>query len=204
MRGTKDQNTTAASVIPIGAHASVAPASYYELAKQHLRANGGKGVVVKEREAPEQWRAWLAYFAYLDGQTVPRGKKAVTFQSLTNGATVPSEWPLEFDLSAPPAPVRAPPSPPISSERRKQLADMLRGIVADIQLREGRAPTWRNMTAAQAEGRLEKLADEYTRIPPTVSTQVMEKYLTDARGEPIEFDETARLDNCVDEKPLIF
>ena len=39
--------------------------------------------------------------------------------------------------------------------------------------------------------RLEELGAAYARIPPTVSTQVMEKYLTGLRGEPIEFDESA-------------
>jgi hypothetical protein len=68
---------------------------------------------------------------------------------------------------------------------------MLRAIVAEHKLKEQRAPTWRNMTPAQAGDRLEKLAADYSRAPPTVSTQVMEKYLEGMREEPIEFDESA-------------
>ena len=165
------------------------PRGFYELAKAHVEAHGGVWFVADKHETPQQWRAWVAYGAWLDGQTTPRGRKAVTWGSLER-LTVPSEWPLGFDANAWPQ-TSAGPSPPISSERRKQLADMLRAIVAEHELREQRAPQWRNMTTAQAEDRLEKLADEYARTPPTVSTQVMEKYLTDLRGEPIEFDESA-------------
>jgi hypothetical protein len=162
---------------------------FYDLAKAHIETHGGTWFVADKRQTPQQWRAWIAYFAWLDDQTSPRGRKAVTFGTLEK-LTVPSEWPLEFDASAPPAPTAEPASPPISPERRKQLADMLRAIVAEHELREQRAPQWRNMTPAQAEDRLEKLAADYARIPPTVSTQVMEKYLTGVRGEPIEFEES--------------
>ena len=166
------------------------PRGFYDLAKAHVETHGGAWFVADKRQTPQQWRAWIAYFAWLDDQTSPRGRKAMAFRALEK-LTVPSEWPLEFDASAPPAPLMEAGERPISPERRKQLADMLRAIVAEHELREQRAPQWRNMTPAQAEDRLEKLAEEYARIPPAVSTQVMEKYLTDVRGEPIEFDESA-------------
>jgi hypothetical protein len=110
-------------------HDSVPAAKYCELAIAHVRANGGKGVVVEERGTPAPWRAWLAYFAHLDDQTWPRGKKVQTFRSMRNGATVPTEWPYQFDLSAPPAPMFEPDAP-VSPARRRALADRLRALVA--------------------------------------------------------------------------
>jgi hypothetical protein len=166
------------------------PRGFYELARAHVAAHGGEWFVADRHKTPQQWRAWIAYFAWLDDQTTPRGKKAAAFGTLEK-LTVPTEWPVGFDASAPPAPLATTPSPPISPERRKQLADMLRAIVAEHELKEQRAPTWRNMTAPQAEDRLERLAADYARSPPTVSTQVMEKYLDGMREEPVEFDETA-------------
>lgn len=133
-------------------HASVGAANYYELAKAHIRTSGRLvgdvrvGFVVKERETPAQWRAWLAYFAWLDDETVPRGRKAETFRSMRNGATVPTEWPLEFDLSAPNPPLYIP-DPPVSPARRKELADRLRGIVAGWE--SPGAPTYRGAPDAR-------------------------------------------------------
>lgn len=163
------------------------PRGFYELARAHVAAHGGEWFVADKHKTPQQWRAWIAYFAWLDDQTTPRGKKALTFGALEK-LTVPTEWPLAFDASAPLAPLAEARSPPISSERRKHLGELLRGAVGDIRQREGRAPTWREMTAPQAEDRLEKLAADYTRVAPTVSTQVMEKYLNDMSA-PAENDE---------------
>jgi hypothetical protein len=80
---------------------------------------------------------------------------------------------------------------PISAGHRKQLAEMLRGVVADVRQREGRAPTWREMTAPQAEDRLGKLSADYSRTAPSVSTPDMAKYLDGMREEPIEFEDSA-------------
>jgi hypothetical protein len=118
----------------------------------------------------------MAYFAWLDDQTWPRGHKAATFGALKQ-ITVPTEWPLDFDASAPPAPLPDPPPPYVSLERRRELANMLRAVVADIQLKEQRSPTWRNMTPDQAVKRLDEIADEYARTPPAVNTKKMGEYL---------------------------
>ena len=54
---------------------------------------------------------------------------------------------------------------------------MLRGIVAHNEIRDQRAPTFRDMTAPQAEARLEKLAADYATAPPLVATPAMQEYL---------------------------
>jgi hypothetical protein len=166
------------------------PRGFYDLAKAHVEAHGGAWFVVDKRQTPQQWRAWIAYFAWLDGQTIPCGRKATAFGALEK-LTVPTEWPLWFDAGAPPSPLPDQREEMPSPDRRKRLAQMLHGVVADIQLREGRAPTWRNMTASQAEDRLGKLSADYSRTAPAVSTPDMAKYLTGMREEPIEFEETA-------------
>jgi hypothetical protein len=194
---------SAASAAP---HASVAAASYYELAIAHVRANGGQGVVVSERGAPAQWRAWLAYFAWLDDETLPRGKKARTFRSMTNGTTVPTAWPLEFDLSAPPAPAwefdeleEKLPTP----ERRRELANMLRALVANVTLGEARAPTWRDMTPKTAEARLSELRDKYAGAPAQVNTPEMAAYLAKEAGVVPRTPEAER-EEVVDDGPNRF
>ena len=149
--------------------------TFYDLAKAHVATHGGKWFVADKRTTLQQWRAWMAYFAWLDDQPVPRGRKVQSFRGL-DAVTVPAEWPLDFDATAPPAPPPEPRQEPISPERRKQLAGMLRGIVADNQLREVRAPTWRDMSPAQAEDRLEKRGAEYPDQPLTLSP-MMREYL---------------------------
>lgn len=150
--------------------------TFYDLARAHVAAHGGKWFVADRRSTPQQWRAWMAYFAWLDDQPVPRGRKATAFRGL-DAVTVPSEWPLDFDASAPPAPPPEPRQEPISLERRKQLADMLRAAVAKAEPREQRAPTFRDMTAPQAEDRLTELAADYAGAPPQVVTPAMREYL---------------------------
>jgi hypothetical protein len=185
-------DTGPSTSLPSGPHASVSPEGYYELAKAWVRENGRlegdvrMGFVAREDKTPAQWRAWLAYFAYLDDQTVPRGKKAPTFKSMRNGATVPTAWPLEFDLSAPPAPAwefleqqEKLPTP----ERRRELANMLRSLVANFTVKEARAPNWRDMTPKAAEARLAELAGKYASTPLSVNTREMADCLARARAE---------------------
>jgi hypothetical protein len=155
---------------------------FYELAQAHVAAHGGEWRVIDKRENLQQWRAWIAYFAWLDDQTVPKGRKAVTFRMLDK-LTAPTAWPLEFDASAPPAPLPEPREEMPPPRRRKQLADMLRRAVADIQLQEQRAPSWRNMTPAQAQDRLETLAAEYAaKSKVAVTTPEMARYLDDMQA----------------------
>jgi hypothetical protein len=165
------------------------PRGFYDLAKAHVATQGGEWLVIdsKNPAQAQQRRAWLAYFAWLDEQTSPKGKKAATFRMLEK-FTVPAEWPLDFDANAPPAPLPEPASPPISPERRKQLADMLRSVVAEHELREQRAPNWRDMTPAQAEDRLAERTATYAKTPPPVNTSDMAKYLEGMR-QPEDLDD---------------
>jgi hypothetical protein len=120
------------------------PHGFFELAKAHVATHGGEWVVI-ERKNPaqaQQWRAWIAYFAWLDDQA-PKGRKAVVFRALER-ITVPAPWPLDFDASAPPAPPPEPAPPPISLERRQQLAEMLRNIAANPSLGKSRNG-WKNL-----------------------------------------------------------
>jgi hypothetical protein len=150
--------------------------TFYDLAQAHVATHGGRWFIADRRTTPQQWRAWMAYFAWLDDQPVPRGRKVISLRGL-DAITVPAEWPLDFDASAPPAPLPESREEPISPARRKQLADMLRGIVAHNEIRDQRAPTFRDMTAPQAEARLEKLAADYATAPPLVATPAMQEYL---------------------------
>jgi hypothetical protein len=152
------------------------PEGFYDLARAHVAAHGGRWFIVDRRQTPQQWRAWMAYFAWLDDQPIPRGRKVTSFRGL-DAVTVPAEWPLDFDASAPPAPPPEPREEPISPARRKQLADMLRGIVVNADPRERRAPTFRDMTAPQAEDRITKLTADYAAAPPQVVTPAMREYL---------------------------
>jgi hypothetical protein len=93
---------------PDGRAAKTGPPGFYELAKAHVAAHGGEWFVADKHKTPQQWRAWIAYFAWLDDQTTPRGRKAPTFGTLEK-LTVPTEWPIGFDASAPPAPLPEPP-----------------------------------------------------------------------------------------------
>lgn len=76
--------------------------NYVKLACQHIRANGGSGFVICDAvgadkcdrpETPDQWRAWLTYFASIGFATVFAQKQGVM--------TVPTEWPWLFSPSAP-------------------------------------------------------------------------------------------------------
>jgi len=115
-------------------HASVSHADYAALAIAHVRANGGKGVVLtapgQPAHQPAQWRAWMAYFGSLNANM------ARTYGALKQ-ITAPTAWPLEFDLSAPASemvrPTAGAPSPP--PDRRRELAQQLRETAARATLR---------------------------------------------------------------------
>ena len=109
----------------------------------------------------------------------------MTFSKLEK-LTAPTEWPAEFDASALPPPTPEPREEMPSPERRKQLAAMLRAIVADMALTESRAPTWRNMTPAQANDRLGRLRGEYAEDPTVEpTTPEMSAYLERMREEEV-------------------
>jgi hypothetical protein len=156
------------------------PHGFFELAKAHVAGHGGEWFMVDKRQAPEQWRAWIAYFAWLDDQTMPRGHKLSTFRTLEK-LTVPTAWPLEFDVSAPPAPPEPREEMP-TLERRRELGARLSQLVAAW----GAEPRHRGRDArdaAPAGG-----PKDYSRDPPPqVSTPGLANYLAEMRGG----DETA-------------
>lgn len=154
---------------------SAKPSGFYELAKAHVASHGGEWFVVDRTNAAQrqQWRAWIAYAAWLDDQTVPRGK-AATWRSLEK-LTVPTAWPLEFDASAPPAPLPEPREELPSPERRRELAAMLRQAVAHLGMPEEprrmglerpRSPGEAEAARRHFEARLPELAAEYAATPP--------------------------------------
>jgi hypothetical protein len=161
--------------------AKSAPRGFYELAKAHVDGQSGEWCVI-ERKNPaqaQQWRAWIAYFAWRDDQTVPRGHKATTFRGLEK-LTVPSEWPLGFDANALPAPLPEPREEMPSPERRRQLAEMLRQLVAGLAMPG--PPRARPFSLPVAEEK-PLFADR-----PQVSTPDLAKYLRDMTAA-LESDE---------------
>jgi hypothetical protein len=177
MRETKDQSAIVKAIR--APHTTVSAIDYEKLAIAHIRAIGGEGVVLmrpgERGHQPAQWRAWIAYFHQLDPQ------KGRTYQSLRQ-ITAPTAWPLEFDLSALPAPPYKSEERP-SPERRRELADKLRALVAQITPMEARPPTWRNMTPATAAAKLDELKDRFASDAPMVNTREMANYLASMREE---------------------
>lgn len=157
------------------AHSSVKPGSYFDLAAAHMQAHGGKGFVIDRNKGDQrqQWRAWMAYFAWLDGQD--GGHKAKTLAKLDR-ITTPSAWPLEFDASAPPAPVPEQPPPPVSLERRRALAAMLRDAVrstsADPDWRPKPPPHSRDASPQNWDERLAALQADYAANPVSFSRPI--------------------------------
>lgn len=146
------------------------PRGFHELAKAHVATHGGEWFVIDrdDRAQAHQRRAWLAYFAWLDDQTYPRGTKARAFASLRS-LTVPTAWPLEFDASAPPAPMPDQPEPFVGIERRLQLGRMLRESVGGVEAPRRRAGDASDARDAHQPNRLDELAEEYRRVPPIVT-----------------------------------
>lgn len=163
------------------------PSGFYELAKAHVAARGGEWFVVERDNAEQrqQWRAWIAYAAWLDDQTKPRGAKAATWRMLEK-LTVPTKWPLEFDASAPPAPPPEPREELPTPERRRALAAVLRQAAAHLGMpEERRSPGFerpRSPVEAEAarrhfEARLPELKAAYEAQPPTMSAALSEAFV---------------------------
>jgi hypothetical protein len=176
---------------------------FYERAKAHVRFAGGEWFVADKRTNLQQWRAWIAYFAWLDGQTSPPGKNASTFRLLEK-LTVPTAWPLEFDVDAPPTPLPEPREEPLTPERRRALAAALRQAVAHLGMPEERRRTDfqspRSPGEAEAarrhfEARLSELAAEYAATPPRVSRELV-KPSPPPLDEAIDFEAVTPLDHC--------
>lgn len=160
---------------------TVKPHGFYELAKAHVATHGGEWFVVDKREMAHQWRAWIAYFAWLDDQNFPRGGKAVTFGRM-DSVTVPTAWPLEFDANAPPAALPEPREALPALERRRELGEMLRQLVD----KWGAEPRHRS---ADVRNVPQKAAPaDYTCSAPLVNTAKFANYLNTMREEnPVEF-----------------
>lgn len=77
---------------------------------------GREGFVIRSQEpsdnrqpTPAQWRAWLEYFS--------DRKVKTTFMRQHGVATVPTEWPEDFDMTAPLSDRLWTPLPPMGAER---------------------------------------------------------------------------------------
>ena len=170
------------------------PSGFHELAKAHVAAHGGEWFVVDRTNAEQrqQWRAWIGYAAWRDDQTWPRGKMAVTWRSLEK-LTVPTAWPIEFDASAPPAPLPEPREELPSPERRRDLAAMLRQAVAHLGMPEEprrfgfkspRSPGEAEAARRHFEARLPELAAEYQAVAPKLGPGLNYSWKTfDKSGE---------------------
>lgn len=158
---------------PLGAFSNVTKANYFDLAKSAVRARGGEGVKLTRDANPRQWAAWQAYFAHL-GLKAPAAMKTLT---------VPADWPTEFDLDAPPTPMRDPEADrPISAARRRELANMLRGCISASGASPQRPQDARQPPQSH-EDKLAKLKEDYAHRPAEISTPEMAEYLARMRRE---------------------
>lgn len=156
----------------------VKPGSWAAMMIDHARRHGGQCVVIERNNGAQrqQWRAWIAYFAWLDD--CDGGHKAAVFAKLDK-ITPPTAWPVEFDASAPasPPPERSP--EPVTRDRRRALANGMRGIMGHVKPSGRPAPTPDARFAPTPEAgaeiadhwqdRLEKLRDEYAANPIILS-----------------------------------
>lgn len=180
--------------------------SYAERAIAHIRAHGGEGKVLygpaEKGHKSQQWAAWMAYFAWTDGLTTPRGRKFEVYRRF-RAITVPTEWPLEFDPNAPPAPTPLPQPPPVSPERRRQLIDRLMASVAlgpkakaPPGLKQPRTPQEEAESRAYHSDRLEELGEEYAARPVRLSQEALSQFKGQFRGsQRRSFDNPSRFLN---------
>jgi hypothetical protein len=137
--------------------------AYLDRAKAHVAAHGGKWVVINRRDPAQalQRHAWLAYFAWLDDHSTPKGHKHPAFSQFEN-MTLPAEWPHEFDA-------KAPPTPPlekreaVSPARRMEIADKLRALAAGLVLRQTGGRLRELSPADEAKARLARADREDAR-----------------------------------------
>ena len=109
---------------------TIGPHNWVRLAQQGVRNRGGEGFVIyapgHPAATPAPWHAWLTWMDQHGIRTA--------FARVIGIATVPTQWPEEFDLGAPPSDrsLTAPKPVYIGPERRKEMADMLRGILGPM------------------------------------------------------------------------
>ena len=176
------------------------PPTFVDLANAHVRAHGGEWHVVDRRKTPGPWRAWLAYFAHLDEQTYPPGRKAAFYRKLEQ-ITVPALWPLDFDLSAPPSPQTRGLDDDwdlLPLGRRRDLADMQRSAVYATRVPEPPKPT---PTPAQ---RFADTVADWAANPPVLSDEMRARMGVAPKPPPVqakaEDQDEAWLENDLDEK----
>jgi hypothetical protein len=182
----------AASALP---HAFVPADQYTALAAAAVRANGGVGVIIRPAEKPAQWRAWIAYADHLGAG---KGRFWRTLETLT----VPTDWPLEFDLSAPGSSMVAP-GEDFGRGRARQAQSMIRDVgnakgfpetprdrvIAgyrnlqaqispdEADSRKAKTVDERSAAAAYHEQKLAALAESNVNNPVKVSTPSLAAYL---------------------------
>lgn len=105
--------------------------NYEGLAGQFIKTHGGEGFVIRsqtpkdnKRPTPAQWRAWIEYFS---DRRIP-----TVFARQHGVVTVPTEWPEDFDFTAPLSdrlwtPLAPLPPDPIS--RSTDVQRLMRGLI---------------------------------------------------------------------------
>lgn len=124
---------------------------------------GGKGSLATNEPATEaQWIAWMAYFA---AKGIPHRF------ALSHGLmTVPCEWPVQFDCTAPVADKNAKlprPAPPVSRARRSETAKRMTALAASLSFGDHRRKRTDvgAMSAVEAERHLGELTEKFRSTP---------------------------------------
>ena len=103
IKGSFDKESKSYSAPLIGPQTDITPENYAEKACAIVMTAGKSTVLYgpdDQAHIPAQWRAWMIYFSRLDEMSKPRGRKASTYNAL-RVITVPTEWPEDFDATAP-------------------------------------------------------------------------------------------------------
>jgi hypothetical protein len=105
--------------------------NYTELAMNFIKSHGGEGFVIRsqtpkdsKQPTPAQWRAWMEYFSDRRIKT--------TFARQHGVVTVPTEWPEDFDFTAPLSDRLWTPLAPLPEPKRNRSADvqrLMRGLL---------------------------------------------------------------------------
>lgn len=151
------------------AEGPITAANYEARAMAHMRSSGrsnGDHPVIRSVEAavrdrkpatPEQWRSWLGYWAVLGLKTAFVRRHGV--------ATVPTEWPWQFDVLAsteiPPQPYA---QPRLASRDAGPLLDRLASEVGLAAPPRRRRKVPAEMTTPEAKTALERLSGEVPRL----------------------------------------
>jgi hypothetical protein len=134
MRRAKNQRAEAA-VTGTPLSGGVTNENYIDLAQRFIEAHGGEGFVIRsqtprdsKRPTPAQWRAWMEYFSDRQIKT--------TFARQHSVVTVPTEWPEDFDFTAPLSdrlwtPLAPDEERPLTVEQRRANVARFRPLIAN-------------------------------------------------------------------------